>query len=136
MITNKENPAPIHETAAEEEALLKKSSAPTLRDLRAAAKDRFTTIEAEPDSTSPNEGLPQQAHMADDIDVAKASDRRVDRQRLLVLRLVHPVRPDVQLDPVGVPGGSWTDRRDACITDKHRAQVALIPFEVRVRSRP
>ncbi len=60
MIANEESPAPIYGAAAEEEeALLKRSSAPTLRDLRAAAKDLFTTIEAEPDSTPPDDNLPQ-----------------------------------------------------------------------------
>jgi len=61
MTVNEENPAPIHETAPEEEALFEKSSAPTIRDLRAAAKDLFTTAEAEvrPDSTPPNGKLTQ-----------------------------------------------------------------------------
>jgi hypothetical protein len=56
MTVNEENPAPIHEIAPEEEALFEKSSAPTVRDLRAAAKDLFTTAEAEAgsDSTPPN----------------------------------------------------------------------------------
>ena len=63
MIANEETPAPIHGTAPEEEALSERSSAPTVRDLRAAAKDLFTTpeAEAEPDSTPPNGELPQQA---------------------------------------------------------------------------
>jgi len=41
--------------------LFERSSAPTIRDLRAAAKDLFTTTEAEagPDSTPPNDKLPQ-----------------------------------------------------------------------------
>jgi hypothetical protein len=60
MIANKDNPAPIHEATPEEEALLERSSAPTVRDLRAAAKDLFKTTEAKPDSTSPNVGLPQE----------------------------------------------------------------------------
>jgi hypothetical protein len=57
MTVNEENPAPIHETAPEEEALFERSSAPTIRDLRAAANDLFTTTEAEagPDSTPQNE---------------------------------------------------------------------------------
>ena len=59
MTVNEENPTPIHETAPEEEALLERSSAPTVRDLRAAAKDVFTTDEEEPDSTPPNDKLPQ-----------------------------------------------------------------------------
>jgi hypothetical protein len=61
MTVNVENTAPIHETAPEEEALFEKSSAPTIRDLRAAAQDLFTTAEAEAetDSTPPNDKLPQ-----------------------------------------------------------------------------
>jgi len=55
MIANEKTPAPIHETAPEEEALLERASAPTVRDLLAAAKDLFTTTEseAEPDSPPP-----------------------------------------------------------------------------------
>jgi hypothetical protein len=60
MIANEKNPSPISEAAPEEEALLKRSIAPTLRDLRAAAKDLFTIIEAEANSTSPNERLTEQ----------------------------------------------------------------------------
>ena len=60
MIANEQNPAPIQEGAPEEEALLERSSAPTVRDLRAAAKDLLTIIEAEPDSTPPNDGLQQE----------------------------------------------------------------------------
>ena len=61
MTVNEENPAPIHEIAPEEEALFEKSSAPTVRDLRAAAKDLFTTAEAEAgsDSTPSNGKLTQ-----------------------------------------------------------------------------
>jgi|RhiMetdeSRZDD1v2_1073273.scaffolds.fasta_scaffold1477239_2 hypothetical protein len=59
MIANDENPAPIPEATPEEEALLERSSAPTVRDLRAAAKNLLTIIEAGPDSTPPNDG-PQQ----------------------------------------------------------------------------
>jgi hypothetical protein len=61
MIANEKTPAPIHETASEEEALLERASAPTVRDLRSAAKDLFTTTvaKAEPDSTPPNDKLPQ-----------------------------------------------------------------------------
>jgi len=40
--------------------LQERSSAPTVRDLRAAAKGLFKTTEAEPDSTPPNDGLPQE----------------------------------------------------------------------------
>jgi hypothetical protein len=58
MTVNEENPAPIHETAPEE-ALLERSSAPTVRDLRGAAKDLFTTIEEGPDSAPPNDKFPQ-----------------------------------------------------------------------------
>jgi len=60
MIANEKTPAPIHETAPEEEALLERASAPTVRDLRSAAKDLFTTTEAEAelDSTPPNDKLP------------------------------------------------------------------------------
>lgn len=57
MITNEKNPTPIHEATPEEESLLERSSAPTLRDLRAAAKDLLTTIEAEAELTSPNDRL-------------------------------------------------------------------------------
>jgi hypothetical protein len=60
MITNDENPAPIPEAKPEEEASLDRSSAPTVLDLRAAAKDLLTIIEAEPDSAPPNGGLPQE----------------------------------------------------------------------------
>jgi len=61
MTVNKENPAPIHEIALEEEALFERSSAPTIRDLRAAAKDMFTTAEAEAgaDLPPPKDKLPQ-----------------------------------------------------------------------------
>jgi hypothetical protein len=61
MIANEETTAPIHEATSEEEGLLERSSAPTLRDLRGIAKDLFTNIEAESDPTSPNDGRPQQA---------------------------------------------------------------------------
>jgi len=60
MIANEENPALIQEDTTEEEALLERSSAPTVRDLRAAAKDLLTIIKAEPDSTPPNDGLRQE----------------------------------------------------------------------------
>ncbi len=60
MIANEENPALIQEDTPEEEALLERSSAPTVRDLRATAKDLLTIIEAEPDSTPPNDGLQQE----------------------------------------------------------------------------
>jgi hypothetical protein len=61
MIVNEENPAPAHEAAPEEEALLGSSSAPTLRDLRGAAKDLFMTIETEPDPASSDDRPKQQA---------------------------------------------------------------------------
>jgi hypothetical protein len=57
MIANEENPAPNHEAAPEEAALLERAMAPTLRDLRAAAKDLCLNIDAEPDLTSPNDRL-------------------------------------------------------------------------------
>jgi hypothetical protein len=60
MITNDKNPAPIPEAAPKEEAVLERSSAPTVLDLRAAAKDLLTIIEAEPDSTPPKDGLQQE----------------------------------------------------------------------------
>jgi hypothetical protein len=60
MTINKETPALIDEVKPEEEALLETSSAPTVLDLRAAAKNLFKTTEAEPDSTPPNDGLPQE----------------------------------------------------------------------------
>jgi hypothetical protein len=61
MIVNEENPALTHEAAPEEEALLERSSAPTLRDLRGAAKDLFMTIESEPDPVSSDDRPQQQA---------------------------------------------------------------------------
>jgi hypothetical protein len=60
MIANKENPAQISEAAPEEETLLERSIAPTVRDLSVAAKDLLKTIEAEADSTSPNGRLTEQ----------------------------------------------------------------------------
>jgi hypothetical protein len=60
MMTNDKNPASIPEATPEEETVLERSSAPTVLDLRAAAKDLFKTTEAEPDSTSPNNRLPQE----------------------------------------------------------------------------
>jgi hypothetical protein len=60
MGSNKENPAPISEATPEEEALLERSSAPTLRDLWAAAKDLFTNIEEASNSITPEEGFPRQ----------------------------------------------------------------------------
>jgi hypothetical protein len=60
MIADKKNPALIHEAMPEEEDLLKRSSAPTLRDLRGAAEDLFTT-EAEPGPAPPDDRFPQQA---------------------------------------------------------------------------
>ena len=60
MTVNEETPPLINEVTPEEEELLERSSAPTVRDLRAAAKDLFKTAEAEPDSTPPNDGLLQE----------------------------------------------------------------------------
>jgi hypothetical protein len=60
MIANEKNLAPNQEATLEEEELLKRSSAPTVLDLRAALKDMFADIEREPDSTSPNDRPPQQ----------------------------------------------------------------------------
>jgi hypothetical protein len=60
MIANEEDPASIPEAAPEEEELLERSSAQTVRDLRAAAKDLFTTVESETDSTSPDDSPQQQ----------------------------------------------------------------------------
>lgn len=54
MIANEENPARIDEITPEEEAALERAKAPTVRDLRAAAKDLFTMIEEQPDKTWPS----------------------------------------------------------------------------------
>jgi len=43
------DPAPVSKSTPEEESLLETASAPTLRDLREAAKDLFSRIESEPD---------------------------------------------------------------------------------------
>jgi hypothetical protein len=60
MIANEVIPAPTRKATPEEEALLERASAPTLRDLREAHKDLLRTIEAEKDSSLPHDGLPQQ----------------------------------------------------------------------------
>ena len=60
MITNEVIPALTRKATPEEEALLERASAPTLRDLREATKDLLTTIEAETDPSSADERLPQQ----------------------------------------------------------------------------
>ena len=60
MITNEVIPAPTLKATPEEEALLERASATTLRDLREAPKDLLATIEAETDPSSPDDGLPQQ----------------------------------------------------------------------------
>jgi len=60
MIANEERPALVPEATPEVEASLERSSAPTLRDLRVGAKDLFTNIEAETDSTSPDDGPSRQ----------------------------------------------------------------------------
>jgi hypothetical protein len=73
MIAKEENPSPISSVAPEEEALLERSIAPTVRDLRAAAKDLCLPIESERDSTPPNDGLTEQP---DRLLRPPASDRR------------------------------------------------------------
>ena len=73
MIANEKNLALNQETTLEEEELLKRSSAPTVLDLRAALKDRFADIESALDSTSPNDRLPQQP---DWLLRSPATDRR------------------------------------------------------------
>jgi hypothetical protein len=60
MIANEVIPAPTRTATPEEEALLERASAPTLRDLREATKDLLTTIEAETDPSPHDDGLPQQ----------------------------------------------------------------------------
>ena len=60
MIANEENPALDQEATPGEEELLKRATAPTVRDLRAALKDLFTTVEVEPESTSPDDRLQRQ----------------------------------------------------------------------------
>ena len=60
MIANEVIPAPTRKATPEEEALLERASAPTLRDLREATKDLLTTIEAETDPSPHDVGLPQQ----------------------------------------------------------------------------
>jgi hypothetical protein len=60
MITNEVIPALTRKATPEEEALLERASAPTLRDLRKAPKDLLATIEAETDQSPPDDGLPQQ----------------------------------------------------------------------------
>jgi hypothetical protein len=59
MITNEGNPAGIYEAAQVDEGLLERSMAPTLRDFRVEAEDLLTSIEADADSTPPDDGLPQ-----------------------------------------------------------------------------
>lgn len=59
MITNKEEPAPGQQAAPEEKVLQERSSAPTVLDLRAALKDLFMEIDAEPDPASPDAKFPQ-----------------------------------------------------------------------------
>ena len=60
MTVNEETPALINEVTPEEEELLERSSAPTVRDLRAASKGLFKITEAGPDLTPPNDGLPRE----------------------------------------------------------------------------
>lgn len=50
MNANPEITAQMPERKPEQDALVEKSTAPTLRDLRSAAKNLFTTLLAEPDS--------------------------------------------------------------------------------------
>ena len=60
MIDNELIPAPTRKATPEEEALLERASAPTLRDLREGTKDLLATIEAETDPSWPDDGLPRQ----------------------------------------------------------------------------
>jgi hypothetical protein len=60
MIASEVIPAPTRKATPEEEALLERASAPTLRDLREATKDLLTTIEVETEPSSPDDGLPEQ----------------------------------------------------------------------------
>jgi hypothetical protein len=60
MIANEVIPAPTRKATPEEEALLERASAPTLRDLRKASRDLLTTIETEMAPSSHDDGLPQQ----------------------------------------------------------------------------
>ena len=60
MIASEVIPAPTRKATPEEEALLERASAPTLRDLREAPKDLLATIEAETNPSSPDSGLPRQ----------------------------------------------------------------------------
>jgi hypothetical protein len=57
---NKDNPAPVAGTTQDEEELSERASAPTLRDLRAWAKDLLKTLEKEADLTPPDDGPSQQ----------------------------------------------------------------------------
>jgi len=62
MISSEKNPAPNPEiTPGEElvEELVERASAPTVRDLREAVKDLFTTIEKDLGATSPDDKLPR-----------------------------------------------------------------------------
>jgi hypothetical protein len=60
MIVNEVIPAPTRKATPEEEALLERASAPTLRDLREAPRDLLTTIETGMAPSSPDDGVPQQ----------------------------------------------------------------------------
>ena len=53
ITTHESNPARPDQAALEHEALLQRSSAPTLRDLRMADTDLFPAGVAEPDAASP-----------------------------------------------------------------------------------
>lgn len=74
MIANEKNLELNQEATLEEEELLKRSSAPTVLDLRAALKDMFADIEKELDLISPNDSLPQQ--QPDLLSHSPATDRR------------------------------------------------------------
>lgn len=60
MIVSEENPARIEEPTPEEETKLEKSQAPTLRDLRAAARDLLIKIATELEQNASNSRTPRQ----------------------------------------------------------------------------
>jgi hypothetical protein len=57
---SKDNQAPVAEITQDEEELSERASAPTLRDLRAWAKDLLTTLEKEADLASPDDAPSRQ----------------------------------------------------------------------------
>ena len=59
MIANEDRAARTGEKTPEEESLLERSTAPTLRDLRAAAKELFAMIAMKPDSALSKQLLPE-----------------------------------------------------------------------------